>query len=53
MERPIYEGGSYNVLSEKEISRIHEASVRVLENVGFEMHYQPALELFEVKGSPC
>ncbi len=51
MERPIYEGGSYNVLSEKEISRIHEASVRVLENVGFEMHYQPALELFEDKGA--
>jgi trimethylamine---corrinoid protein Co-methyltransferase len=51
MERPIYEGGSYNVLSEKEISRIHEASVRVLENVGFEMHYQPALELFEEKGA--
>lgn len=51
MERPIYEGGSYNVLSEKEISRIHEASVRVLENVGFEMHYQPALELFEGKGA--
>lgn len=51
MERPIYEGGSYNVLSEKEISRIHEASVRVLENVGFEMHYQPALELFEDSGA--
>ena len=51
MERPIYEGGSYNVLSEKEISRIHEASVRVLENVGFEMHYQPALELFEDNGA--
>ncbi len=51
MERPIYEGGSYKVLSEKEISRIHEASVRVLENVGFEMHYQPALELFEDNGA--
>ncbi|MDW7729533.1 MAG: trimethylamine methyltransferase family protein [Bacillota bacterium] len=51
MERPIYEGGSYNVLSEKEISRIHETSLRVLETVGFEIHYLPALELFEKNGA--
>jgi len=35
MDRPIYEGGTYHVLSEKEISQIHETSIRVLENVGF------------------
>ncbi len=51
MERPIYEGGSYNVMSEKEISQIHETSIRVLETVGFEIKYPPALELFEKNGA--
>ncbi len=51
VQKQIYEGGSYQVLSEKEISLIHETSVRVLENVGFEINYQPALELFEKGGA--
>lgn len=51
MQRPIYEGGGYQVLSEKEISRIHETSIRVLENVGFEINNLAALELFEKAGA--
>ncbi len=51
MDRPIYEGGGYHVLSEKEISQIHETSIRVLEKVGFEINYLPALELFEKHGA--
>jgi trimethylamine---corrinoid protein Co-methyltransferase len=51
MERPIYEGGSYRVLSEKEISQIHETSVRILENVGFEINNIYALNLFEKNGA--
>ncbi len=51
MEKPIYEGGGYHVLSEKEISQIHETSVRVLGKVGFEINYPPALELFEKSGA--
>ena len=51
MEKPIYEGGGYNVLSEKEISQIHETSIKVLQNVGFEINYPPALELLEKNGA--
>ncbi len=51
MKQPIYEGGSYHVLSEKEIRQIHETTVRVLENVGFEINHLPALEMFEAKGA--
>ncbi|MFO8192898.1 MAG: trimethylamine methyltransferase family protein [Bacillota bacterium] len=51
MRRPIYEGGGYRVLSEKEISRIHETSISVLKEVGFEINYPPALELFEKNGA--
>ncbi len=51
MERPIYEGGMYHVLSEKEIRQIHEASIKVLENVGFEVHYGPALEMLQEYGA--
>ncbi len=51
MEKMIYEGGGYNVLSDKEVSMIHETSVRVLENVGFEVLFEPAMELFEKSGA--
>ncbi len=51
MEKPIYEGGGYNVLSEKEISQVHETSIKVLQNIGFEINYPPALELFEKSGA--
>ncbi len=51
MEKPIYEGGDYNVLSEKEISQVHETSIKVLQNIGFVINYPPALELFEKNGA--
>ncbi len=51
MQRPVYEGGGYQVLSEKEISQVHETSIRILENVGFEINYPPALELLEKSGA--
>lgn len=51
MKYPVYEGGSYNVLSDKEIRQIHDTTVRVLENVGFEINHPSALELFEEKGA--
>ena len=51
MDRPIYEGGAYRVLSEKEISQVHEASLKVLEGVGFEIYYPPALELMQKHGA--
>ncbi|MBW6464186.1 MAG: trimethylamine methyltransferase family protein [Firmicutes bacterium] len=51
MNRPVYEGGSYKVLSEKEIIEIHETSMQILEKVGFDIYYPPALDLFEQKGA--
>ncbi len=51
MERLIYEGGLYRVLSDKEISQIHETSIRVFEQIGFEVYYPPALELLHKHGA--
>lgn len=51
MDRPIYEGGVYRVLSDKEISQIHETSIKVLEQVGFEIYHPPALEMLEEYGA--
>jgi len=51
MKSPIYEGGSYRVLSDREIGQIHETSLRVLETVGFEINFPPALDMFEEKGA--
>jgi len=51
MDKPIYEGGGYNVLTDKEIRQVHETSIRVLQNVGFEINHPPALELFEKHGA--
>ena len=51
MEKLTYEGGGYQVLTEKELSQIHETSIKVLENVGFVINYPPALELFEKNGA--
>jgi trimethylamine---corrinoid protein Co-methyltransferase len=51
MEKPVYEGGSYKVLSDKEINDIHETSLRVLEQVGFEIYSSPAQDLLEQHGA--
>jgi trimethylamine--corrinoid protein Co-methyltransferase len=51
MNRPVYVGGSYNVLSDKEIGAIHETSMKVLESVGFNLYHNDALDLLEKKGA--
>jgi len=44
-------GGSYRVMSEKEITEVHETSISILEEVGFETSYTPLLQLLEDKGA--
>ncbi len=51
MTKRIYHGGQYTVLSRKEIENIHDATMKVLEDVGFEITYPPALELLEKNGA--
>ncbi len=51
MEKPLEESNTYRVLTEREISQIHETSMKVLEQVGFEMHYPPALDLMQKHGA--
>ncbi|MDY7033073.1 MAG: trimethylamine methyltransferase family protein [Thermodesulfobacteriota bacterium] len=45
-----FEGGAYKPLSEGDISKIHETSMRVIEEVGVEVNSERALELFEKNG---
>lgn len=51
MNRPVYHGGSYKVLSEKEIKKIHEGTMEILEKAGFKIDYKPALDLLEANGA--
>ncbi|MBA7599202.1 Glycine betaine methyltransferase [subsurface metagenome] len=44
-------GGSYKPLSEEDINSIHNAAMRVIEEVGFEVNSELALELFERAGA--
>ncbi|MFC2058067.1 trimethylamine methyltransferase family protein [Chloroflexota bacterium] len=44
-------GGSFKPLSEESIDKIHQTSMRVLEEVGFEVHSELALELFKKAGA--
>ncbi len=44
-------GGSYDVLSDREIQQIHETSIRILGEVGFEINYAPFLDLLEDRGA--
>ncbi|MFC1969422.1 trimethylamine methyltransferase family protein [Chloroflexota bacterium] len=44
-------GGQYQPLSQSSIERIHQATLEVFEEVGFEVHYEPALEIFAQKGA--
>lgn len=50
-ERKTYFGGKYKILSEGEIKEIHESTMKVLWEVGFEVNYPPALELLEKHGA--
>jgi len=45
------EGGSFRPLSQVDIARIHEATVEVLSEVGFEVHSDEALRLFAGAGA--
>ena len=51
MVRKGVEGGSFKPLSEESISRIHETAMRVIEEVGFEVHSEEGLELFRKAGA--
>jgi trimethylamine--corrinoid protein Co-methyltransferase len=44
-------GGSYRPLTEESILKIHQAVMDILEEVGFEVHSEIALELFENVGA--
>jgi len=51
MVRKGVEGGSFKPLSGDSISRIHETAMRILEEVGFEVHSEEGLELFRRVGA--
>lgn len=44
-------GGSFKPLTEEDITRIHQTAMRVIEEVGFEVHSETALEVFEKAGA--
>ncbi|MBE0431116.1 MAG: trimethylamine methyltransferase family protein [Dehalococcoidia bacterium] len=44
-------GGSFRVLTEDSILKVHQAAMRVMEEVGFEVQSDTALELFEKAGA--
>ena len=44
-------GGQYQPLSQSSIERIHQASLEIFEEVGFEVHHDKALELFAESGA--
>jgi trimethylamine--corrinoid protein Co-methyltransferase len=44
-------GGSFQPLAKESISRIHQTVMRVIEEVGFEVHSEAALRLFEQSGA--
>ncbi|MBA7643720.1 Glycine betaine methyltransferase [subsurface metagenome] len=44
-------GGSFKPLTEESISRVHQTVMRIIEEVGFEVNSETALELFERAGA--
>jgi trimethylamine--corrinoid protein Co-methyltransferase len=44
-------GGSYNPLSQEEVEKIHDTSLKVLEDVGVEINEERALKLFQKHGA--
>ncbi len=44
-------GGSFKPLTEESISKVHQAVMRIIEEVGFEVNSETALELFEGAGA--
>jgi len=44
-------GGSFKPLTEEAIAKIHQTAMRVIEEVGFEVNSEIALQLFEGAGA--
>ena len=44
-------GGSFKPLTEESIHRVHQTAMRIIEEVGFEVNSETALELFEGAGA--
>ena len=44
-------GGKFKPLTEESISKIHQTAMRVIEEVGFEVNSDTALELFRGAGA--
>ena len=51
MTRRGLEGGSFKVLDDQSVLRIHQAAMQVIEEVGFEVQSQTALDLFAGAGA--
>ncbi|MFP3898230.1 MAG: trimethylamine methyltransferase family protein [Dehalococcoidia bacterium] len=51
MARKGLDGGSFRVLSEDSILKVHQAAMQVIEEVGFEVQSDSALELFGEAGA--
>jgi len=47
MIRKGLEGGSFKPLTEEAISKVHQTAMRIIEEVGFEVNSETALEFFE------
>ncbi len=46
-----FESNSYRVLNTEEINEIHQTSIRILEEVGFEISYEPLMQILEDEGA--
>ncbi len=44
-------GGSYKPLTEESMSKVHQSVMRIIEEVGFEVNSDKALERFEESGA--
>ena len=51
MVRKGLEGGSYKPLTEDAIQRIHQAAMRIIEEVGFQVNSETAMQRFESAGA--
>jgi len=51
MQRGGLVGGSYKLLSDKDVERIHNASLRTLERTGIEVNTKRGLQIFKEKGA--
>lgn len=44
-------GGTYHVLTDKETQQVHDTSLRILREIGFEIAFSPLLDLLEERGA--